>query len=465
VRVHKIGTPASDDALAWPLIALTGFRGKQHLPPFDQAHLIAEITAVPADLKTPSGPTKPTKFTAGDAQFAQTYLTYSLVVLNAGNKASKPGKVRFYLSLDKTVNLTAVTTGTVTNPADIPLKIKDLDSNEFFLPALGAGQSIRYYFDKSKFADYRLVPPFGETASGYNLVAQLDYSDPVADHEPIDKNVVSGSINGILVFPTTISTRESGTTGIFNVRLDKAPTKPVTIPIAVDSSGTTEGTLIFPDPTKQSLTFTSDNWMTPQTVTVKGKSDTPTAGGGKDGSKSYKVVLSAATSADPFYAGMDGPDVNVSNADRDVNVTVSPTTVVTTEAAGPRHTAQVNITLTREPTTPVTFQVRASNGAEGQITTPGGTTFSDPTTTDPNVYVLITFLPRDPTKTPPYVSTKSFTITGLEDNVVDGNKNYTVVFGPTLSDDPEFQGLIPAPVNVTNQDSGVAPPPPPASNE
>ena len=87
----------------------------------------------------------------------------------------------------------------------------------------------------------------------------------------------------------TINTRESGTSGVFTVRLDKAPTKDVTIPIATDSTGTNEGTLIFPDPTKQSLTFTSQNWMTPQTVTVKGKSDTPTTGttGGKDGTKTY----------------------------------------------------------------------------------------------------------------------------------------------------------------------------------
>ena len=64
-----------------------------------------------------------------------------------------------------------------------------------------------------------------------------------------------------------------------------------------------------------------------------------------------------------------GPDVTVSNGDRDANVTVSPTHDHDDGGAwSASHRPGQYHAECAEPTAPVTFQVRVSDGAEGQIT-------------------------------------------------------------------------------------------------
>ena len=256
VRVHRAGSADTEDSVAWSSITLTKAFGTEHLPPFSMARLVAGIAGVPVvvpqDLSAQikyAGPVRPTKAVVGTAPAQQTYLSYTVQIVNTGNKPSKPGKLRLYLSADKTVNLTA----DGSNPADIPLIIKDLKTNEFFLPAMQPSQITQFYFQKSQWADYRLLPPPNETGSGYNFLVQVDYSDPVADHLPIDKVTVDGKISGILVDKTSLTTRESGTTDTFNLRLDKAPTADVNLPVTMESAGAAEGTL-----DKSSVTFTPD---------------------------------------------------------------------------------------------------------------------------------------------------------------------------------------------------------------
>ena len=74
-------------------------------------------------------------------------------------------------------------------------------------------------------------------------------------------------IAGITVTPTVgLVTTEAGGTATFTVRLNSQPTANVTI--GLSSSDTTEGTVL-----PASLTFTTANWNTPQTVTVTGVND------------------------------------------------------------------------------------------------------------------------------------------------------------------------------------------------
>ena len=88
--------------------------------------------------------------------------------------------------------------------------------------------------------------------------------------------------------------------------LDTAPTADVTI--ALSSSDPTEGTVA-----PASLTFTADNWTTPQTVTITGVDD-----GKVDGNKPYTIRLAPAVSTDSRYAGMDPADVSVTNLDKPI---------------------------------------------------------------------------------------------------------------------------------------------------
>ena len=107
--------------------------------------------------------------------------------------------------------------------------------------------------------------------------------------------VTVGAISG----PTT----EAGGTATFTVVLNQQPTGNVTI--GVSSSDTTEGTV-----STASLTFTTGNWATAQTVTVSGVDD-----GLTDGDVVYTVVL--ATASGGGYGAVNPADVSVTNTDND----------------------------------------------------------------------------------------------------------------------------------------------------
>ena len=111
---------------------------------------------------------------------------------------------------------------------------------------------------------------------------------------------------GITVTPNLgLVTTEAGESASFDVVLDSQPTEDVTIKISSDD--TTEGMV-----SAAAVTFTTDNWSVPQTVTVTGLDD-----GADDGNINYTVVLAPAMSEDVHYSGLDGGDVSVSNTDND----------------------------------------------------------------------------------------------------------------------------------------------------
>ena len=84
--------------------------------------------------------------------------------------------------------------------------------------------------------------------------------------------------------------------------------------VGLSTSDATEGTVL-----PASLTFTSANWNTAQTVTVTGVNDDL-----DDGDIAYSIVTAAATSADGNYNGINAADVAVTNTDNDASgITVS----------------------------------------------------------------------------------------------------------------------------------------------
>ena len=95
-----------------------------------------------------------------------------------------------------------------------------------------------------------------------------------------------------------------------------------------------------------SLTFTTANWNTAQTVTVTGVDD-----GLDDGDIAYSIVTAAATSSDGNYNGMNPSDVSVTNTDNDASgITVTPTSGLTTTEAGGTATFTVVLTRSRRRT-------------------------------------------------------------------------------------------------------------------
>jgi uncharacterized delta-60 repeat protein len=111
---------------------------------------------------------------------------------------------------------------------------------------------------------------------------------------------------GVTVTPTSgLVTTESGGTATFTVVLNSQPTANVTIGLA--SSNTSEGTV---SPT--TLTFTSNDWASVQTVTVTGVDDSTI-----DGNVGYTIITAAATSTDAGYNGLNPGDVSLTNSDNE----------------------------------------------------------------------------------------------------------------------------------------------------
>ncbi len=110
-----------------------------------------------------------------------------------------------------------------------------------------------------------------------------------------------GDTSGVFMQRYGLTTTEAGGTATFQIVLEAAPTADVTIPVMVSDG--TEGSVSV-----GSVTFTSLNWMTPQTVTITGLQDFT-----NDGNQVYSIVLGAATSSDANFNGLDLEDVTVVN--------------------------------------------------------------------------------------------------------------------------------------------------------
>ncbi|MBD2483243.1 S-layer family protein [Planktothrix sp. FACHB-1365] len=229
-------------------------------------------------------------------------------------------------------------------------------------------------------------------------------------------------VAGITVAPTTgLTTDEFGKTATFTVKLDSQPTADVTIPVV--SSNTAEGTAA-----PASLTFTSANWNTAQTVTVTGVAD-----GIVDANQAYTIQLQAATSTDTNYSGKDATDVSVTNTNVDVpinvgpsaGITVSPTTGLTTSESGT--TATFTVKLDSQPTANVTIPVVSSNTAEGTAS-PASLVFTAAN----------------------WNTAQTVTVTGVADNTVDGDQAYTIELQPAVSTDANYKGKNATDVQVTN---------------
>lgn len=221
---------------------------------------------------------------------------------------------------------------------------------------------------------------------------------------------------GVIVSPISGNTTEAGGTATFTVALSNAPTDNVTVNFT--SSDLTEGTV------PASITFTPANWNIPQTVTVTGADDTLI-----DGDINYTIVTSI-TSNDLLYSTINPADVQVTNQDNDVpataGVTVTPTSITTTEAGG---TGSFDVVLNTQPTSNVTVTLEGVNAAEGTLST-----------------TTLTFTAAN------WNQVQKVTVTGKDDTIVDGDVNYTIITTATSSDN-NYNNIDVADVAVTNIDN------------
>lgn len=256
--------------------------------------------------------------------------------------------------------------------------------------------------------DYSIA--LGAATSTDTTYNGLDFDDPAVTN-------IDNDSPGVVVTPTNpMRTTEAGGTAQFTVVLTSQPTADVSI--AMTSSDPGEGTV------PATVTFTNANWNAPQAVTVTGVDDPL-----DDGDQAYTIVLAATTSTDPGYVGINPDDVAVTNIDDESpGFVVSPESgLVTTEAGG---SDEFTVALVSAPTADVTITVTSSDPGEGT----------------PSVASL-TFTPAD------WFLTKTVTVTGVNDDVADGNQPYTIQLGTATSADPAYNGFDPPDVGVTNTDN------------
>ncbi len=169
---------------------------------------------------------------------------------------------------------------------------------------------------------------------------------------------------GFALSKTTAAVTESGNDDTFTVVLNSEPTHDVVFTLISDDTG--EAT-VFAD----NLTFTSKDWSTAQTVTVKGVVDNQ-----DDGNAPSKVTIVVGSSNDANYGNnsLSSQTVTVTTSDGDTaGFALSKTTVSATEGgttdnftvvlnSKPTHTVTITITGTSEVTVaPTSLSFDSSN--------------------------------------------------------------------------------------------------------
>ena len=149
-----------------------------------------------------------------------------------------------------------------------------------------------------------------QTATTYTYTV----SDSDVDTAPTDTASLTFTITivpavGVTVTPTALTVPENGGTDSYTVVLNSAPTADVVIAVA----GATAATV-----STDSLTFTTTNWDTAQTVTVTGVNDSVD----NPGDRRTATVTHAPTSADAVYNTVNIASVTVTVTDDDALPTV-----------------------------------------------------------------------------------------------------------------------------------------------
>ena len=243
---------------------------------------------------------------------------------------------------------------------------------------------------------------------------------------------------GFYVSQISGDTDENLNTAFFTVSLSSAPSSDnVTITMATSDAG--EGSIsgissASPDNTSQ-LVFTASNWNSVRTVTVTGVADNLS-----DGDQDYAIVLTGdSSSTDLRFRNVDPEDVSVRNLDYTAKggFYVSQISGDTDENL---NTAFFTVSLSSAPSSDnVTITMATSDAGEGSIS---GISSASPDNTSQLVFTASN-----------WNSVRTVTVTGVADNLSDGDQDYAIVLtGDSSSTDLRFRNVDPEDVSVRNLD-------------
>ena len=241
------------------------------------------------------------------------------------------------------------------------------------------------------------------------------------DNETVAVTTADNDVISFTLSATTATVTELGTTANFNAVLGLQPSGNVVLDLTASDSG--EATI-----SPSSMTFTTGNWNTPQIATITGVYDTLPSDGTI--TSTITVAVNDGSSADE-YDPLADQTVTVSTTDsgHQIGMTLSKTTANTSETGS---TDTFTVVLQSIPTSNVVVDITDNDSSE-IVSSPTSLTFTNGNWNTP----------------------QTVTITGQDDNIVDGSKTATVTVA--VNDGSSFDDYDPVAdqtVTVTNADSG-----------
>ena len=218
------------------------------------------------------------------------------------------------------------------------------------------------------------------------------------------------------------SVNESGTTDTFTVVLDSKPAGNVVI--GVTSGDTGEATV-----SAASLTFTSSNWDSAQTITVTGVDDDDDDG---DINSTITLAITDGSTNDVAYDGVANQTVTATTVDDDpqagFTVTQSSGSTAVAESGS---TDTFTVVLTAEPGSDVVISVTSGDTGEATVSA-----------------ASLTFTSSN------WDSAQTITVTGVDDDAIDGSQDTTITLAVVDgSSDDDFDSLANQTVTAATADN------------
>jgi len=256
--------------------------------------------------------------------------------------------------------------------------------------------------------------------TGYEGTETFTYivSDVDGDYDigTVTIHVMTGTLPGVVTSDINNVTKENGETGSINLVLNTKPTDNVIINLS--STDISEGEVAI-----SPIIFTPDNWNTEQTVVINGVDDDV-----QDGTIDYIIRIENAESDDVVYNGLSISNVHMTNEDDDeAGITV---------VADGRETSEdgdyvtMEFVLNSEPVSDVSINLVSDNMNEAVLD-----------------FFNILFTPDN------WSDTIAVTVTGVDDDVVDGDVEYNIVVQSSESDDGNYHGINPDDFTLVNLDN------------
>ena len=269
----------------------------------------------------------------------------------------------------------------------------------------------------------------GETITLTHIQSGGDYTGIAADSVTV--NVTDSDTRNVVLSPTSLTVKERDDTGVsYTVKLSTQPSDTITVTIG-GHSGTDLSISGATLSNSNTLTFSTSNWNTAQTVTVKA---------GHDGNSDDESETLTHTASGGDYANLtkDLPVTVTDDAPATVTVSFGAASYTVAESDDSdttnvtENTVEVTVTLSADPERTVVIPISKTNQ--------GGATTADYTGVPQNV----TFDSGD--------TSKSFTFTAAHDTVDDDSESVKLSFGATLPDGVSVGTTDEATVSITDDD-------------